>query len=131
MNRIENYFTKAQSKEESILKEWLSGPLPKRPTNRPVGRPRKTLYARPETTPAATPPPAFLNVLFIITPVYFMFYFHWPYMYTGNNGNNNLLSFPYKQMPFQSHGFFQNTTTMLHATRVVEWMSYFANYDLC
>ena len=66
MNRIENYFTKAQSTEESIPKEWLSGPLPKRPTKRPVGRPRKTRpvgrpqktpYARPETTPAATPPP--------------------------------------------------------------------------
>ena len=58
MNRIENYFTKAQSKEESIPKEWLSDPLPKRPTKRPVGRPRKTPYARPETTPSATPPPA-------------------------------------------------------------------------
>ena len=56
MNRIESYFTKAQSKEETIPKEWLSVPLPKRP-KRPVGRPRKTTYARPETPPAATPPP--------------------------------------------------------------------------
>ena len=32
MYRIENYYKKAQSKEESKPKEWLSEGLPKKPT---------------------------------------------------------------------------------------------------
>ena len=65
MNHIDTYFSKAVRKEDAIPKTWLSGPLPKAASKRPVGRPRKTPYERPapiaskqESTPLTpTSPP--------------------------------------------------------------------------
>ena len=57
---ITAYFKKASSHAETIPREWLENPLPKKAPKRPVGRSRKQPYAAPclVATPHVNPPPS-------------------------------------------------------------------------